>query len=69
MTDVRAGEDRWWERVEPEPVKDPWMARQVISFHEKGDVPCAYCSRGLVCPRLTQARDLVARQTAPPGKA
>ena len=52
--------DRWWEVVAPADFDDQWTARQVVAFHNRGDVPCAMCSRsGLVCPRLTKARELL----------
>lgn len=52
--------DRWWESTDPAPVTDEWTARQVISFHESGEVPCSGCTQGLVCPRLAQAHTVVA---------
>lgn len=51
--------DRWWEHLDPAPVVDEWMARQIVAFHSKGKAPCATCARGLVCERLTQAREVL----------
>lgn len=52
--------DLWWEHLEPPPVVDAWMARQIVRFHDKGTVPCATCSTGLVCERLKEARAILA---------
>lgn len=53
-------EYRW---SDPPEFMDEWIARQVIRFHERGDVPCAGCSQGLVCQRLTRARTIVGSTT------
>lgn len=51
--------DRWWEHLDPAPVVDEWMAKQVVRFHEKGGGTCAGCSKGEACDRLAAARALL----------
>jgi hypothetical protein len=56
--------DRWWEHLDPAPVVDEWMARQIIAYHNKPHAPCSTCSRGLICERLVAARGLIGEDGA-----
>ncbi|GIF71918.1 hypothetical protein [Asanoa siamensis] len=55
----RVDDEWWWEHVDVPPVGDEWMARQVVAYHATGSVPCAFCKRQLVCPRLTEAKEIL----------